>query len=251
MGDALRRDPTTEPPHTIAGLMGRIVTEPLQFEPGSRFGYSNSGFIVLGAAVERITGRTYRDYVHENVFEPAGMADTDVRVYRPRDVPGMALGYMRVGRDGQPMPMPMPPGSGPPPGPGRSPDPQAGMVRDNGDLPQIGNPSGGAYSTVADMFAFAGALTGHRLLSPELTDIVLTGKVGSTRPGGSPEDTYAYGFIDQKVNGVRIVGHDGGIPGYEAQLDVYPKNGHVVVILANQDGVLVPAIRKSEEILTR
>jgi CubicO group peptidase (beta-lactamase class C family) len=153
MGDAalMRRPDRPEPPHTLAGLMQRIVKAPLQFEPGSRFGYSNDGFIVLGAIIERITGQGYADYVRTHVFEPAGMTDTDVRAYRPGDVPNMAHGYMRVGQDGRPLP----------PGPEQHSTPPPGSLRDNGDLLQIGNPSGGAYSTVADLLSFARALTGQ------------------------------------------------------------------------------------------
>jgi CubicO group peptidase (beta-lactamase class C family) len=241
MGDALRRGPTTEPPRTIADLMKQIVKEPLQFEPGSQFGYSNSGFIVLGAIIERVTGQSYADYVHEHIFKPADMTATAIRVYKPSEIPDMAHGYMRVGPDGQPLP----------PGPGPGSAGQSGTLRDNGDMPQIGNPSGGAYSTVADMLRFAQAVTGHRLLSPALTETILAGKVYSQRPGGPPEDRYAYGFDDQKINGVRIVGHNGGTPGFEAQLDIYPDKGYTVIVLTNQDGVMVPAVRRSEEILTR
>jgi CubicO group peptidase (beta-lactamase class C family) len=245
MGDALRRDPTTEPPRTIADMMTKIVATPLEFAPGSRFGYSNSGFIVLGAIIERITGQSYADYVQEHIFEPAGMIDTAVRGYRPNEVPNMAHGYIRVGPNGEPLP----PGR-PGPGPGSS-APSGGTLRDNGDMLQIGNPSGGEYSTVTDILAFAQALTGHRLLGPALTETVLAGKVESRRPGGPPADKYAYGFSDQRVNGVRIVGHNGGIPGFEGQLDSYPDKGYTVIVLANQDGVLVPAVQRSEEILTR
>jgi hypothetical protein len=70
-------------------------------------------------------------------------------------------------------------------------------------------------------------------------------------PGGPPVDKYAYGFADQRIDGVRIVGHNGGTPGYEGQLDIYPDLGCVVVILANQDQALVPAIQHSEDLVTR
>ncbi|MEV6866744.1 serine hydrolase domain-containing protein [Streptosporangium subroseum] len=243
MGDALKREGTSEPPRTIAGLMKLIAKEPLLFEPGSRFGYSNSGFIVLGAIIERVTGKSYAGYVREHVFKPAGMTDTAIRYYRPAEIRNMAHGYVRVGPDGKPLP----------PGPGPGPDSTARpeTLRDNSDMPQIGNPSGGAYSTVGDMLAFARALTGHKLLGPALTKTVLTGKVDTERPGGPPEDKYAYGFGDRKINGVRIVGHNGGTPGYEGQLDIYLDKGYTVIILTNQDGVLVPAHRRSEEMLTR
>lgn len=114
---------------------------------------------------------------------------------------------------------------------------------------QVGSPAGGAYSTVADMRAFAEALLAHRLLSAELTETVLAGKVATDRPVPG-EDRYAYGFSDQTINGVRIVGHNGGTPGYEAELDIYPDLGYVVVLLSNQDRVLLPVLRRTQEILT-
>ncbi len=244
MDDAalMRRPDRPEPPHTLAGLMERIVKEPLQFEPGSQFNYSNDGFIVLGAVIERVTGQRYADYVREHIFKPAGMTDTDIRVYKPSEIPGMAHGYMLVGEDGQPLP------SGPS-GPGQGSAARSGTLRDNDEV-RIGNPSGGAYSTVGDMLEFAQALTRHKFLSPALTDTVLTGKVDTNRPGPG-EDKYAYGFGDRRINGVRIVGHNGGSPGYEGQLDIYPDRGYTVVILTNQDQVLTPALRRSEDMLTR
>jgi CubicO group peptidase (beta-lactamase class C family) len=122
-----------------------------------------------------------------------------------------------------------------------------GTLRDNADRLQVGNPSRGAYSTVTDLLGFARALMGHRLLSAAMTDTVLAGKVDVHRPGGLPVDRYGYGFADQAINGVRFVGHNGGTPGYEGQLDVYPTRGYTVVILTNRDGVLVPAVQRSEE----
>ena len=195
MGDVLRFAPPADPAPTLTDLVRQIAAEPLRFRPGSGFAYSNSGFIVLGAVIEHVTGNDYAAHVREHVFEPAGMTDT-------------------------------------------------------ADLVQFGNPSGGAYSTVDDMLRFAEALTSHRLLDQPLTDTVLAGKVDTDRPGGPPEDRYAYGFTDQRINGVRIVGHNGGNPGHEAQLDIYPDLAHVVVILTSQDGVLLPAIRRSQKILT-
>lgn len=100
------------------------------------------------------------------------------------------------------------------------------------------------------MLGFAGALMSNRLLSREMTRTVISGKVETPRSGGSVVDRYAYGFSDMLVDGVRIIGHNGGTPGYEAQLDIYPDLGYTVVILTNQDRVLLPAIRASEDILT-
>ncbi len=90
----------------------------------------------------------------------------------------------------------------------------------------------------------------HKLLSPELTNTVITRKVPAPRPGLA-DDKYASGFADSKLNGVRIVGHNGGAPGVGAQLDIYPDLGYIVVILTNYDGALMPVHAKTHEILTR
>src|SRR5262249_56078492 len=69
----------------VCGLTGRIVNEPLQFEPGSRFAYSNSGYVVLGAVVEAVSGQDYYDCVQTHAFTPAGMTHTGW--YTPDQVP--------------------------------------------------------------------------------------------------------------------------------------------------------------------
>jgi hypothetical protein len=83
-----------------------------------------------------------------------------------------------------------------------------------------------------------------------MTTTVLTPRVNSPQPGGPPVDQYTYGFASEAINGVMFVGHDGGTPGYESQIDIYPRTHYVVVILTNQDQALAPAIRASEAILT-
>ncbi len=242
MGDALQPGPTP-PPETLQAQLALIAKTPLSFAPGSSSAYSNSGFIVLGAIVERAAGTAYPTYVHDHIFSPAGMSDTGVRVYRPVDVPGMAHGYELDDASGRPV-------SGPPPGPGQNPIPAGASFRDNATDVQIGNPSGGAISTTADLARFARALTGHRLLSPTMTATLITGKVPVQRPGDPGQDSYAYGFDDVRLNGTRIIGHNGGTPGYEGQLDIYPDRGVTVVILANQDRALVPAIQQTETMMT-
>jgi CubicO group peptidase (beta-lactamase class C family) len=230
------------PPKALAEMIKLIAQEPVEFNPGSRFSYSNDGYIALGVIIERVTGESYDSYLRQHIFKPAGMSDTDVRVYIPARVHGMAHGYMLVGRDGQPLS----PGAPPTPGSGSQPT----SLLDNSAMPQIANPSGGAYSTALDLVRFAEALLDDRLLTPAMTKIILTPKVNSPQPGGPPVDKYTYGFAYQAVGGVTFVGHNGGTPGYQAQIDIYPHSRYVVVILTNQDGTMLPAIRKSEQILT-
>jgi len=222
LGDVFARYRDTPPPDDLGQLVAEIQAEPLAFPPGAGFRYSNSGYVVLGAIIERVAGVPYADYVRRFILEPAGMRRTAVARCRPAEIGDMAIGYLRA------------------------PD---GTLRGNGDRVQVGSPAGGAYSTVGDMAAFADALLAHRLLSAPLTETVLAGKVVTDRPVPG-EDRYAYGFADQTINGVRIVGHNGGTPGYEAELNIYPDLGCTVVLLSNQDGVLLPALRRTQEILT-
>jgi CubicO group peptidase (beta-lactamase class C family) len=214
---------SANPPATLAGMMKLIRREHLQSSPGSRFLYSNDGYIVLGAVIHSVTGQSYDSYVREHILDPAGMSHTSLSVYTPARVPGMAHGYALAGT----------------------------TLRDYSATPQIANPSGGAYSTAGDLLKFARALTGHKLLSATMTATVLTPRVNSPQPGGPPVDKYTYGFAYQAINGVTFVGHNGGTPGYEGQLDIYPKTGYAVVALTNQDETLTPAIQRSEAILTR
>lgn len=225
LGDVFQRWHPTASPLSVSQLLRKIENEPLQFEPGSRFSYSNSGFVVLGAIIEAVTGQNYYDWVRAHVFEPAGMANTGW--YALDQVPNMAHGYVPVRQAGKPV-----------------------AFQDAHGAGVGGNPSGGAYSTVGDLLRFAQALLGHKLLSAAMTNTVLSGKVDTGRPGPG-EDKYAYGFADSRINGVRIVGHNGGTLGYEGQLDIYPDRGYTVVMLTNQDRVLAPALQRSQAILTR
>lgn len=83
-----------------------------------------------------------------------------------------------------------------------------------------------------------------------MTVTVLAPRVDTPQPGGPTVDKYTYGFSYQAAGGVTFVGHNGGTPGYEGQIDIYPSTGYMVVILANQDQALVPAIQRSESPLS-
>ena len=69
-----------------------IKNEQLKFEPGSRMRYSNVGPLILGMIIEKVTGQTYFDYVRENIYEPAGMENTDC-YEMDHPVPNLAIGY--------------------------------------------------------------------------------------------------------------------------------------------------------------
>ena len=188
-----------------------FVDKPLEFEPGSKFRYSNAGFMVLGAVVERVSGQDYFDYVREHIYKPAGMINTDAYEL-DRDTPNLAVGYTNEGEK-----------SGP----------EDSSRRNNVFMHVIkGGPAGGGYSTVEDLLRFDTALRQHKLLSAKSADLVMSGKIAS---GFSPDAKYGYGFFDERINGKRIVGHGGGFPGINSQLDMFLDNGYTVAIMSNYD----------------
>jgi CubicO group peptidase (beta-lactamase class C family) len=197
---------------TIRDFFPLFTDEPLQFEPGARWQYSNAGFMVLGAIVEKVSGQNYFDYVREHIYQPAGMVNTDA-YEMDSDTPNMATGYTRMGPGG-----PIPDGA----------------RRTNTFLHSFkGGPAGGGFSTVEDLHRFAVALNGHKLLSRKYTELITTGKVDLPRNGGAVK--YAYGFQDEKVNGQRRFGHNGGFPGINSELQIYPDLGYTVAVMSNYD----------------
>ena len=175
----------------------------LMFEPGSRWMYSNYGFVLLGAIIEKVSGQSYYDYVREHVYKPAGMTLT---ASDPEDqfVANRSVGYMSR-RDG------------------------AGLQPNTDTLPYRGMAAGGGYTTVEDLLRFANALTSHKLLNAQYTTLLTTGKVDA---GGGK---YAYGFNEQTAGGVRSIGHGGGAPGMNGDLVIYPDSGYTIAVLANMD----------------
>jgi D-alanyl-D-alanine carboxypeptidase len=175
-----------------------------EFEPGSRWEYSNYGFLLLGVIVEKVSGQSYYDYVREHAYGAAGMTSTD-SLPEDQAVPKRSIGYTK------------PPGGD--------------AWRPNTDtLPYRGTSAGGGYSTVGDLQRFADALRNHKLLDAHHTELLTTGKVDT---GGG--DKYAYGFSDRTSGEVRSYGHGGGAPGMNGDLTIYPQSGYVVAVLANMD----------------
>jgi CubicO group peptidase (beta-lactamase class C family) len=177
----------------------------LEFEPGSKWSYSNYGFALLGAVIEKVSGVSYYEYVRKNIFEPAGMHATDSLPEVER-VAQRSVGYMRK---------------------------NGAWAKNDDTLPWRGTSAGGGYSTVGDLFRFAQALSGGKLVKPELF-AEMTSKQASApqMPAGT-----GYGFgmmVSEEPQGKRF-GHGGGAPGMNGELRIYPRTGTVVVVLANLD----------------
>jgi D-alanyl-D-alanine carboxypeptidase len=171
----------------------------LTHQPGARFEYSNYGFVLLGALIERVSGMSYDDYVRDHVFRPAGMRSTG-SLPESVVVPDRAVGYLRS-------------------------SPGSDWVPNTDTLPWRGTAAGGGYSTVGDLLRFAQALESGTLLSKATL-------AEATRPH---QQQYGYGFGVQGQGSLASYGHGGGAPGMNGELRVFPELGYVVVSLSNLD----------------
>ena len=176
---------------------------PVRFEPGSRWEYSNYGFLILGAVIDKVSSQNYFDYVRDHVYTPAGMGSTGSE---PEDepVPDRSIGYTKEG--------------------GTAWHPNTNF------MPYRGMSAGGGYTTVGDLLRFANALQENKLLDAHYTALLTTGRVET--PGGGH---YGFGFQESIFNGLRCFGHGGGSPGMNGDLKICPEVGYVVVALANLD----------------
>jgi CubicO group peptidase (beta-lactamase class C family) len=190
---------------TLQDYIKLFGERPPQFQPGSRWEYSNYGFLMLGVIIERVSGKSYYDYVSENIYAPAGMTSTG-SFPEDQTVPNRSIGYTHQS--------------------------DAGGLQPNTDtLPYRGTSAGGGYCTVEDFLRFANALANHKLLNAQNTDLLTTGKVDTPRG-----DKYAFGFMDNSgATPPRHFGHGGGAPGMNGDLQIFPQTGYVIVVLSNLD----------------
>lgn len=201
---------------TVNEHLAAFVNDPPAFDPGSRFEYSNYGYILLGAIIEKASGEDYYSYVKKHIFEPAGMIDTDFYEL-DSDPPNLADGLM---------------------------DAPEGLRRSNRLMIGVkGMPASGAYSTVGDLLKFDVTLRNHRLISAKMTDQLWIGSTQNSRYGG--------GFEISKYNKTRIIGHAGGWFGITNRMEIYPETGYTVIILSNYDSDPTGIANKLREWITQ
>ena len=180
-----------------------VISDTLAFEPGSRWQYSNTGFLLLGAIVEKASGEDYFDYIRAHVTGPAGMKNTDC--YELDLVnENLAVGYDKER------------GS-------------KGVVYRNNIFQHVlrGGPAGGGYTTVEDLLAFDVALRSGKLVSRETLE-----KMWRAHPEkNSPQ--YGYGFgVFQSPIGLNV-GHNGGFAGISAEFEMFLEAGYTAAVLSN------------------
>jgi CubicO group peptidase (beta-lactamase class C family) len=201
--------------HSHAEMLPTFADAPLAFAPGTRFEYSNGGYAVLGAIIEKLSGQSYESYLRDHVWGPAGMRHTE-QAGASRG-PNRAIGYLRSAESD---PLGIEP---------RRPNVVGDATHGHTMLAAFG---GGSY-TAEDLFRFTRALRNGALLSAAGTALVTHG----VRPTGEGPVKYAYGFYDADRGGHRVVSHPGSNPdtGVDADVEMLWDADWTIVALANYD----------------
>ena len=203
---------------TVDDMMAQArEDERLQFQPGSRRRYSNTGILVLGKIVEVVSGEDYFKFVDKNILGPAGMKNTGC-FELDRVNKNLAVGYDKVFGDD-------------------------GYTFQNNIFMHVmrGGPHGGCYSTAEDLLRFSRAVSNNRIVNSDLTKQFTTPKPDL----GSPR--YGFGFATNEAG--TVFGHGGGFTGISANLDVFRDSGWTAIVLANYSRASGPVSRKMRTLI--
>lgn len=179
-------------------IIASFKNKPLDFGPGEKMSYSNSGYIVLGAIIEELTGESYGKFVLDHIFAPLGMKDsgydsnTAVIAHR-------ASGYV--------------PAAG-------------GLVNAGYVHMSIPHAAGALYSTTEDLLKWEQALFGGKVVSAASLEKMTT----------PFKNDYAFGLTVRTDKGRKVIAHNGGIDGFNTSMAYYPDTKTVVVVLSNVNG---------------
>jgi CubicO group peptidase (beta-lactamase class C family) len=195
-------------------LVARVLAAPLASAPGERFEYSNEGYALAGAIVERVSGQGYEAFLHEHLFLPAGMPDTGYQIPAWPEA-RLPVGYLPDGgRWGRVA------------GRGWRPDGPGWYLRANGGL----------HSTLDDLYRWHVALASNAVLSDEAKSRYQTGHVPSFG-----EERYAYGWgVRPSRRGGTVLTHNGGNGIFSADFRRYVDEGVVIIAMSNQP--VIPAV---------
>ncbi len=186
--------------HTLDELITPVHERPLDFAPGTKFAYNNTGYNLLAMVIEKVSGDEFFTFLERRIIQPLGLKHTREGSDKQL-IPGLVTGYR----------------SGPSPA----------MLLANSNL----HAAGGLVSTVDDLAAFMLALQSGKLVSPAG---VMRMNTDTILPDGKVTG-YGLGTWVRKVNGKRLVGHGGYILNFYSQLEMDIDSGIVAVTLHNGD----------------
>ncbi|MBO0938542.1 serine hydrolase [Fibrella sp. HMF5335] len=200
-------------PFTPTEFLKKFQDMPLEFEPGSKFSYSNSGYFLLGVVVEKVTGKSYAQVLQEGILSPLQMRDTGYDLFAPI-MPKRAAGYEKAG---------------------------GGYVNAPYLDMSIPYAAGSLYSTVEDLYKWDQALYTDKLLSA-------VGKATMFTPF---KDEYAYGWgvgntkVGERKDSLLLISHGGGINGFNTLITRAPRDKQLIVLLNNTGGAPLNNMRQN------
>jgi CubicO group peptidase (beta-lactamase class C family) len=171
------------------------------FKSGEQWEYNNSNYFLLGMIVERVSGRTLREFAHESIFEPLGMRNTHYHDDRKMVVPNRAYGY--AFKEGK-----------------------FEISMSNNEV--VGD--GAVFTTVKDLLLWDSNFYHNRL--PGGNDLIATMESVGSLNNGEPH-TYAFGLVNARYKGLQVIHHGGGWAGFRAYVGRYPEQKFTIIILAN------------------
>lgn len=192
---------------TLKEAMAVFEDRPLINKPGETFSYTTYGYVILGSIIEKITGRSYEDYIQKEILDKAGMNDTGIEKYGKLYANKSVL-YHRS---------------------------KKGKIK-TAEINNLSNriPAGGYYSTLDDLLSFGHAVLDHKLVKESTLQLML--KNNGLKKEGNP---YGFGWYlyGGESKPEAAFGHSGAQTGVSAQLLIIPKRKSITVVLANTSGV--------------
>lgn len=182
-------------PVTTAELLAEYKAKPLEYAPGEKYNYNNSAYHLLGVIIEKISGKSYADFLQENIFTPLGMKNSGYDMAKPL-IKWRAAGYIRDG------------------------DGFANAAYLDMQIPYA---AGSLYSTTGDLLIWEQALYGDKLLTQKSKDEMFT----------PFKSNYAYGWGVGKQFDHASNSHGGGIYGFSTYIIRFPDDKVTVIVLSN------------------
>jgi len=193
-------------PLHVENAIKEYADKPLMNAPGGPMRYSNSGYILLGRVIEKLSGRSYEQYITENILKPAGMTHTAIGTWSDL-VANRASGYRWDGEV---------------------------VINAPWSGPDFPGSAGALRSTVDDMYRFDRALKAGTLFSKAITDKAWSPYSHWAAPPPFPlEADYGYGAMMGTAFGHKYVGHGGWVNGFISQFNRYPDDDLVIIALWN------------------
>jgi CubicO group peptidase (beta-lactamase class C family) len=196
--DKNKQDISYEP----ADIIAWFKDAPLQFKPGEKFSYSNTGYLLLGYLIEQVSGQSYEEFLHNLIFEPLEMVNTGLA----SEDTELAIGYSYNSFE-------------------------APYVN-----PSLAYSAGGLFSTIEDMYRWDQSFYTEKLVPQELLDQIFTAFIPTSYLPVAPsydDVSYGYGWFVGNYLGHRVAGHGGTYSGFHALIEHYSDDEISIIILSN------------------